>query len=929
MGLALMLLGFVLSLHAAEPQSRPLNSGWEFRALNAADHPEVSGWHAAQVPGVVQTDLLAAHLIPDPFYGDNESRLQWIGLTDWEYRTTFQVDAATLQHEHVDLVFGGLDTVAEVFLNEQPLLTADNMFRRWRDEARSLIKPGANTLRIVFRSPITSMIPRVKALPYILPSVSTVNEGNEENVATAPYTRKAAYQYGWDWGPRFITIGIWKPVYLESWDSERIENFHIQQQKITREVAEINAELEIESSGATTATATIGYESASLEEQPRPSQNMARTGHPDRNEETRHLRSPGIGASTSSTSQTVQLDAGTNHIFIPLRIASPKLWYPAGYGAQDRYRFSATIKLNKTTVAHAELTTGLRSIELRRAPDEWGKSFTFVVNGILVFAKGANMIPFDSFPSRVTPAEQGTILEAARAANMNMVREWGGGIYETDDFYELCDELGLMVWQEFMFGGDMVPGDLAFQENVREEATQQVLRLRDHPSIVLWCGNNEIEAGWQVWADRLAFKESITPPERDRVWQDYVVLFHDIIKSVVEQYGAPAPYWPSSPSADFEQPPNSQDDGDMHYWGVWHALEPIENYDLQDPRFMSEFGFQSFPEMRTIRSFTPPSELAIDSTVMKSHQKNHGGNERILTYMLREYPEPKDFVSFVYVSQVQQAEAIKVGAEHLRRNRPRTMGALFWQLNDCWPVASWSSIDYYGRWKALQYYARRFYADLLISPFAHDGTIDVYIVSDKLQPTAAKLRMRLLGFDGKTLLDKSQNVHLPAQSSAVYLSVDGKQLLGSANPDQVFLVFDLAVGGINVSRNEVFFDRTRNLGLPLHPIIEANISPSASTAASVKNSAHAGAENGTSDYVITLRSPVLARAVYLSFGDLDVQLSDNYFDLLPGEESRIHLASSATLEQLRGALKIVSLTDAFFDERPRYREHVSLDSVSH
>lgn len=868
-----------MPLRAAEPAVQDLSSGWEFRALNASGHPEAGDWHVAHVPGVVQTDLLAGGLIPDPFYGDNESRLQWIGLADWEYRTTFQVNTATLQHEHVDLVLDGLDTFAEVFLNEQQVLTADNMFRHWRVAAKPLLKAGPNRLRIVFHSPITSMIPKVKALPYILPSVSTANEGNEEGIATAPYTRKAPYQYGWDWGPRYVTIGIWKPVRVETWDSARVENLHIHQLQISRDEAEVAAEVEIESTHPQSATITVG-------------------------------RDDGDGKALKVVAtQAVQLDAGANHFSLRLRIASPKLWYPTGYGAQNRYRFSAMVKAGKNILGQTEVKTGLRSVELRRAPDQWGKSFTFVVNGIPIFAKGANVIPFDSFPSRVTPERYRQILTAARDANMNMVREWGGGLYESDDFYDICDELGLMVWQEFMFGGDMVPGDPAFQHNVQEEATQQVKRLRDHPSIVLWCGNNEIEAGWLTWADRLTFKESITPPQRDRVWQDYVVLFHDIIKSVAEQYASPVPYWPSSPSADFEAPPSSPDNGDMHFWGVWHNLEPIENYNLQNPRFMSEFGFQSFPEMRTIRSFAGPGDLAIDSEVMKSHQKNHGGNERILTYMLREYPEPRDFASFVYVSQVQQAEAIKVGAEHLRRNRPRTMGALFWQLNDCWPVASWSSIDYFGRWKALQYYARRFYADLLISPLAHDGAVDVYVVSDKLQATTAKIRMRLLDFDGKTLMDKTQDVQIPAQSSAVYVSLNEKEALGSASPERTFLVVDLMVGGQAVSRNEVYFDRMRDLQLPLRPKIQSSLA------------------NTGKDYTITLRSPVLARHVYLSFGDLDSTPSDNYFDLLPGEEMIIHVKSAASLAQLQQAFRATSLTDAFFDERPSYREHAGVDTT--
>ncbi len=874
---AIIIFSFVVPMQAAQPSTQTLVAGWEFRALNAADHPEVNSWHPAQVPGVVHTDLLAAKLIADPFYGDNEARLQWIGLTDWEYRTTFQVDSSVLAHEHVELVFEGLDTFAEVFLNEQSVLRADNMFRSWRVAAKALLKPGPNTLRIVFQSPITSMIPKVKALPYPLPSISTVNAGNEENVATAPYTRKAAYQYGWDWGPRLLTIGIWRPVRLETWDAVRISNFHIQQQQVSHEFAMLAAELEIDCSRPLTATLTVR--------------------DADRSDTW-----------TTVATQTVELEAGANRTSIPLRIVGPKLWYPAGYGPQEIYRFEATVRVGKEIIATSELKTGLRSVELRRTPDQWGKSFTFVINGLPIFAKGANVIPWDSFPSRVTPERHRQILQAARDANMNMVREWGGGIYESADFYEICDELGLMVWQEFAFGGDMVPGDLAFQENVRQEATQQVKRLRDHPSIVLWCGNNEIEAGWDNWADRIAYRLSIPPLQSERVWQDYVVLFRDIIKSVVTQYAGPVPYWPSSPSTNFEAPANSQDTGygDMHYWGVWHALEPIENYTLQKPRFMSEFGFQSFPEVRTILTFAQASDLAIDSAVMQSHQKNHGGNERILTYMLRDYPEPTNFASFVYLSQVLQAEAIKAGAEHLRRNQPRVMGVLYWQLNDCWPVASWSSIDYYGRWKALQYYARRFYNDLLISPFLHDGVIDVYVVSDKLQPVSGRVRMRLLDFSGKTLLDKTQDIQVPAQSSAIYFSVSAKDLPGQASSDQIFFAFELNVGGQTVSRNLVFLDTMRNLDLPMKPAIENRISETAQ------------------GYTITLRSPVLARNVALSFetlGDVNIQLSDNYFDLLPGESVTVIAKTSASLDQLKGAMKINTLTDAFSYPKPDYRVH--------
>jgi beta-mannosidase len=851
-----------LPLEAAEPSSRNLNSGWQFRAVANTDRSDVKEWHPARVPGVVQTDLLHSGLIPDPFDRDNEFHLQWIGLADWEYQTTFQLDAAVLAHEHADLVFEGLDTFADVYLNDQAILHADNMFRCWRVPAKAALKAGPNTLRIVFHSAVEKMLPYVKSLPYVLPSISTHNYGNEENIATAPYTRKAPYHYGWDWGPRFLTEGIWKPIRLETWDAVRIENFHIHQQSITADLANVTAELEIEAGRAATATLTLAHDDLS-------------------------------GPQTADGAQTLQLNAGINHVSFPLRIPAPKLWYPVGYGAQSRYRFAASVRVGRELLARAETKTGLRSIELRRVPDQWGKSFEFVVNGTPVFAKGADVIPFDSFPNRVTPEIHRNILQSARDAHMNMIREWGGGYYESDDFYDICDELGIMVWQEFMFGGDIVPGDTAFQENVRQEAIDQIKRLRDHPSLVIWCGNNEVETGWHHWGDRIGFKESISPETRDRVWQDYIILFADILKSAVAQYADPVPYWPSSPSANFEEDPDSPHNGDMHYWAVWHAQAPASDYTLQFPRFMSEYGFQSFPEMRTIRAFAKSEDFDIHSAVMQAHQKNKGGNERILTYMLREYREPKDFASFVYLSQVQQAEIIKVGAEHFRRQRPRTMGSLYWQLNDCWPVASWASIDYYGRWKALHYYARRFYDDVLISPFLREDQVEVYIVSDKLQPLIGKIHTRLLNFSGNVLFEQTQDVKIPAQSSMVHSTVDKAVLAAKGDLRQSFLVCDLEIGGKRVSRNLIFFDVAHNLELPVAPKIEVTLSKAGE------------------DYTVTLQSSKLARNVYVSFGDLDIQSSDNYFDLLPSEPATIHLKSPATMEQFKAALKTTSLTEAY------------------
>jgi beta-mannosidase len=845
----------------AQPTKTAINSGWQFRALTKTEDPQLANWHAAEVPGLVQTDLLRNKLIPDPFYRDNESKLQWIGLTDWEYQTEFNVDAATLQRDHVDLYFAGLDTFANVFLNDSEILNANNMFRYWRVSAKDKLRSGKNTLRIVFLSPVKLMLPKVKAEPYRLPTVQQVQIVSEEGIATDPYTRKAPYHYGWDWGPRYVTLGIWQPINLIAWDDTRIDNFHIRQQKVGKDQAQLAAELEIVAAAPADVTLSVQHDGAQ-------------------------------GKNLAAGELKAHLELGVNRVSIPLRIPNPSLWYPTGYGAQPLYRFTATVTKGKVVEDRAELRTGLRSLELRRQPDKWGKSFEFVVNGIPVFGKGANVIPFDSFSSRVNPDVHRKILQAAKDANMNMVRNWGGGYYETDDYYDICDELGILVWQDFMFGGAMVPGDPAFQQNVREEVTQQVKRLRDHPSLVIWSGNNEVETGWRYWGDRQAFKETLTPPQRERVWQDYVVLFHDIIKSVVNEYGAPTPYWPSSPSANFEDEPGGPRNGDMHYWSVWHALEPISKYTEQFPRFMSEYGFQSFPEMRTVKQFTEPQDWDIISPVMQVHQKNVGGNERIRTYMLREFREPKDFESFLYVSQVLQAEAIKVGAEHLRRQRPRTMGSLYWQLNDCWPVASWASVDYYGRWKALHYYARRFYDELLVSPFEENGAVSVYVVSDKLQPTPTELRIRVLDFSGKQLMEKKQSIQVPELSSQVYATIPVQDLLRGSDAQHAFATFELSTNGKTVSSNTYLFDRTRSLALP-SPQIQSDVT---------------GA-NGA--YVLRLLSPTLARQVFVSFGDTDVDISDNYFDLIPNEPVTLQLKSKANIDEVKRALRVRNITDAF------------------
>ena len=838
---------------SAQQQSRQtidLNVGWEFRQTDTPQQTEASPWLPAQVPGDVHLDLLRNKLIPDPFYRDNEAKLQWIQDAGWEYRTVIHADADLLHHQQVDLVFDGLDTVADVYLNGHQVLTADNMFRQWRVAAKPYLKPGDNELLVVFPS----------AIKAAAAAASKDKWRAETLTPEKTYIRKAAYEYGWDWGPTFITSGIWRSAKLEAWDDARISNLYIHQLDISSDVAHISAEIEVTSASSSAGTMVVSMQA--------PDGTMTRF------------------------QRTANFHAGVNHIEIPIEITKPSLWYPAGYGAHPLYSFQATLSSGSTVLDSVSAHAGLRSVILRRDLDKWGRSFEFVVNGIPIFAKGADVIPFDSFPDRVTESQYRRILQSAVDANMNMIRDWGGGYYETQQFYDLCDQLGLMVWQDFMFGNDWQPGTYAFKQNVEREVEDQVRRLRNHPSIVLWCGNNETEISWS-W-DRMKDPLNHAGPEgQRRMWQDYLTLFSGIIPRTVARLDASTPYWPSSPSADYEDVSDTFQSGDMHDWSVWHGRAPFSEYETQFPRFMSEYGFQSFPEMKTIKAFTQPEDrTSIFTPVMLAHQKNTEGNSIIHDYMLRYYGEPKDFDSFLYASQVLQAEGVKVGAEHLRRSRPRSMGSLYWQLNDCWPVASWSSIDYYGRWKALQYYARRFYSPILVSPHIENGELAVYVVSDETTPKHATINLQVMAFDGKIVEEKHQDINIDPLASKIYIQVPIENIQKASDLSKVFALATLTQDGREISRNIVYMAPTSMIRLP-----HADI---ASTLTSTPDG-----------YQLSLSSNVLARSVYVDFGDYDADVSDNYFDLVPGSPVSITIRSKASLDKLRSSLSVRSLSDAF------------------
>ncbi|AWV08390.1 beta-mannosidase [Marilutibacter maris] len=845
-----------------------LDGDWQFRQLPASPqaraHPEAAPWRSASVPGTVHTDLLAHGLIPDPYVGAPEAGLQWIGLADWEYRVEFDAPAGARDAARSELVFEGLDTFAEVYLNGEKILDADNFFRTWRVPVQGRLKDGGNRLRVVLHSPINRMLPQVQAMPHKIAGNYPSPHGDEPRDAmTANFVRKPGYHYGWDWGPRYVTAGVWRPVKLRSWDTVRIDDLHVRQERVGAERAELSVRVGIDA---------------------------ARAGE----YELRLWQTAPDGRRTRVARQRIDVDQGDSTITVPLRIDNPQRWFPVGYGAQPLYRFEAELLDGRKRVSRAQRRTGLRSVVLNREPDAPGNRFQFEINGIPVFAKGANFIPFDMFQPRVSEAQLRRVLQSAVDANMNMIRGWGGGYYESDTFYDIADELGLMVWQDFMFGGGMQPAyDDAFRANVVAEARDNVRRLRDHPSIVLWCGNNEEEIAWKYWGHGRDLKQA-DPVFADKVWDGYVQLFGHDLREVVAEEGGGIAYWASSPSNDLAEVANTEDAGDMHYWEVWGnpAHPPLKYLDIT-PRFMSEYGLQAWPVQRTVDHFAAPGEQGIDTPVIEAHQKFLAGkgNERLMHYVRMEFGEPTRFSDFIYLSQVAQAEGIELAALHHRASRPHTMGTLYWQLNDVWPGASWSGIDWFGRWKALQFHARRFFAPVAVSALRKDGRTRVHLLSDRTRELRGELRLRVMGLGGEVLRDERQTVVLPALSSTELAQYTDAQLLGDADPAATAAVFELSVEGEPPSRRVVWFGPASGIDWGV-PELQATL------------------DRDGDGYALELRSERIARAVWIDFGDIDAELSDNALTLLPGETAVVRLRSDAGLDELRTALAVRSLADA-------------------
>jgi beta-mannosidase len=688
------------------PVTIEIDRNWQFKKVTD------SVWQSATVPGNVFSDLLDHNLIDDPFIGNNEEKAQWVSKADWEYKTTFSIDEETLQKKHLELNFEGLDTYASVYLNDSLILKSNNTFREWDVQVKQILK-AENELRLVFENTSKYEEAEKVKLPYQLPEGERI------------FTRKAQFQYGWDWGPKLNTSGIWRPIKLIGWNDFRISSINIKQLSIEKSSAGLLLEFN-DNDIINNEYSFDVYLNDSLQT---------------------NFKNPNPIMPT----------------WIPLIIKNPKLWWPYNLGEPYLYEIKVVVKDGKKILDSISTKYGIRDIELVTEKDSIGESFYFKVNDVPVYAKGANYIPQNSFQNKVTDAHYEKLLSDVVDANMNMLRVWGGGIYENNTFYDLCDEKGILVWQDFMFACAMYPGDKNFLKNVQREAEDNIKRLRNHASIALWCGNNENSEGWHRWG----WQGDRSEAEKEVIWSNYLKVFDSILPNKVSNL-TDVSYWESSPKYGRGNS-KYKTEGDAHDWWVWHDGYSFEHLEENVPRFMSEFGFQSFPSYETIRYINQNDSIEISSDSFKNHQKHSRGFQIIEDYMKRDFPVPTNPEDYVYMSQLLQAYGITKGIEAQRRAKPYNMGTLFWQLNDCWPAVSWSSIDYFGNWKALHYKAKKSFEDVLVSSIVEEDVLRTFAVNDELSEVPLNLEFKILDFEGHTIWkDTVTDVLDPNESKLIF-----------------------------------------------------------------------------------------------------------------------------------------------------------------
>ena len=784
-------------------------------------------WHDAHVPGSVYADLMADGTMPDPYYRENEFAFFDLMKKDWEYVCTFCLE--DVLPSCVELVCEGLDTLADVILNGVSVGHADNMHITWEWDVKSLLREGENELRIIFHSPINYCAEKQAQAP-----------GWESSDATPGFRhlRKAHCMFGWDWGPRLPDAGVWRPIYLRCWEEAAIDTADFQQ---------------------------LHHEDGGVELSLRPWIRI-------RDEDVRPRWQAVITAPDGAviTTDLYPDDGLAYHIAIP----DPQLWWPRGYGEQPLYTVELRCVVDGVVVDTYTRRIGLRTLSVSREKDEWGEEFCHLVNNVKIFAMGADYIPEDNILVRVTPERTRRLLEDAALANMNTIRIWGGGLYPPDFFYDICDELGLLVWQDLMYACAFYDLTEDFEESIRVETMQNVQRLHHHASLALICGNNEMEMFMGYANDNLVRGGNGFAPKNRRHVTDYVKMFEYILPAIVKQYAPDTFWWPGSPSSggDFDNP-NDYNRGDCHYWDVWHGEKPFTEYRKFYFRYASEFGFQSFPCLKTVESFTEPGDRNVFSRIMERHQRNGAANGKIMAYLAQTYKYPNSFDDLLYASQLLQADAIRYGVEHWRRNRGRCMGAIIWQLNDCWPVASWASMDYFGRWKALHYAAKRFFAPVMISAeeegeVSQNPKINEYrttpiersvrlnVANESMQSVTGTVHWALRRADSTVLREGEERITVPALS-ALWLE---KMEFPDASLTGHYVSFDFTVDGEVVSEGTAIFCAPKHFDF-VDPQLTADV-------------------NGNE---IIVRASAFARQVWIESEDADLLLSDNAFDMNAGE----------------------------------------------
>ena len=798
----------------------PLSTNWRVYVLNNSDMDTLP----ADIPGTIHTDLYRNDRIPDPFFGDNEQQLTWVEDQTWVYETTINLPMEVMNSKCINLIFEGLDTYADIYVNNKRERRTDNMFRSWNVSLNGKLHPGDNHVKVVFHPAKQVVAEKAQELPYFLPS------------GEANFARKAQYHFGWDWGPRFPTVGIWKPVYIEYYDVGKIYNIQLQQKELSKNKAVVQANF------------TVG------------------------------LLEPGnyvMHTFVHETGQSMSIDMGRypNDLSFNIEIENPKRWNCNGHGDPNLYTLDFELYRDNQLIDERTERIGLRTAELVQTSDSLGTSFYFSVNETPVYAKGANVIPLDVFLPRVKREDYEQLIDRALDANFNMLRVWGGGVYEDDYFYDLCDEKGIMVWQDFMFACALYPGDSSFLSTVRYEIEEQVKRLRNHPSIVLWCGNNEVDEAWHNWGWQK--QHGYSEEDSVKIYADYQRLFHELIPSVLKREDPDRSYHPSSPTYGWGKA-ESYVSGDQHYWGVWWGMEPFERYREKVGRFASEFGFQSFPSQTHYAQFVEDGNQDLTSAEWKNHQKHPTGFETIATYMKRDYPVPTNLEDYAYVSQLVQARGMQIAIEAQRSRQPFCMGSLYWQFNDCWPVVSWSSLDYFNVPKASHYTVKRAFAPVLLSVEQKDKSFSITLVNDSIWAAEGTLNLQLVAFNGKVIWENKQSVTLPQRTASVIATMPFKRIkkLKRRQQDHLLKVTLTAPSGIKVETLH-YFVPPKDLKLEEPTLVMQWQSPGVMH---ISNSGY------------------LAKDIYLELPKCD--FSDNYFDLLSGESKVIHV-KNVSLDQLK------------------------------